>query len=88
MQVRHTDGMRSEHYFYMMRVVPVSETTTSMQYEVYRNRKSSDEDFQEMDKFFKQVEHEDKNLCNAAQKNLNSGSYVVGELHPRNEKVS
>lgn len=40
-----------------------------------------------MDDFFKQVENEDKNLCNAAQVNLNSGSYVVGALHPFNEKV-
>ena len=71
-----------------MRVVPTSATTTSMQYEVYRSRKASQEEFEEMDKFFKQVENEDKNLCTAAQVNLNSGSYVVGELHPFNEKVS
>lgn len=57
-----------------------------MQYEVYRHKDATDEEFKEMDDFFKQVESEDKALCTAAQKNLNSGTYVSGELHPFNEK--
>ncbi|PCD43236.1 hypothetical protein AU210_002337 [Fusarium oxysporum f. sp. radicis-cucumerinum] len=73
-------------YFYLMRVVPTSATTTSMQYEVYRHKDATDEEFQEIDQFFKQVESEDKDLCNAAQKNLNAGVYVTGDLNSFNEK--
>ncbi|RAQ50964.1 Rieske 2Fe-2S family protein [Aspergillus flavus] len=76
----------TSHYFYIMRVVPTSATTTSMQYEVFRHRDASDKAFKELDDFFKQVENEDKNLCNGAQKNLNAGVYVNGELQPFNEK--
>lgn len=57
-----------------------------MQYEVYRNIHSSDQDFEELDQFFKQVESEDKYLCTNAQKNINAGGYVSGPLHPLNEK--
>ncbi|RSL70869.1 hypothetical protein CEP53_001755 [Fusarium sp. AF-6] len=73
-------------YFYLMRVVPTSATTTSMQYEVYRHKDATDEEFKEVDDFFKQVESEDKGLCNAAQKNLNAGVYVTGDLNSFNEK--
>ncbi|KIW90078.1 uncharacterized protein Z519_09509 [Cladophialophora bantiana CBS 173.52] len=76
----------TDHYFYLMRVVPVSATRVSMQYEVYRNVSSTDKDFEEMDKFFKQVENEDKYLCTHAQKNINAGGYVTGPLHPHREK--
>ncbi|KIV79401.1 hypothetical protein PV11_06963 [Exophiala sideris] len=76
----------TDHYFYLMRVVPVSEVEVSMQYEVYRHKNSSEEDFQELDQFFKQVEGEDKFLCTNAQQNLNAGGYVSGPLHPHNEK--
>lgn len=71
---------------YLMRVVPVSQTQVSMQYEVYRNKSSSDETFQSLDKFFKQIEGEDKFLCTNAQKNLNAGGYVSGPLHEQREK--
>ncbi|KAK7223097.1 hypothetical protein V2G26_011100 [Clonostachys chloroleuca] len=73
-------------YFYLMRVVPVSPNETLMQYEVWRHKDATDEEFEEVDKFFKQVESEDKALCNAAQKNLNSGTYITGDLHSFNEK--
>lgn len=39
-----------------------------------------------MDKFFKQVENEDKDPCNGAQINLNRGTYAYGELQPGDEK--
>lgn len=58
-----------------------------MQYEVYRHKDASDEVFKEIDSFFKQVENEDKQLCNGAQENLNSGVYVSGNLQPFDEKV-
>ncbi|KAL4963418.1 aromatic ring-hydroxylating oxygenase subunit alpha [Aspergillus stella-maris] len=76
----------TSHYFYLMRVVPTSATTTSMQYEVFRHKDASDETFKELDDFFKQVEGEDKELCNGAQRNLNAGVYVNGNLQPVNEK--
>ena len=57
-----------------------------MQYEVFRHKDAMDEEFDEIDKFFKQVEHEDKGLCNAAQKNLNADVYVTGDLNSFNEK--
>ena len=59
-----------------------------MQYEVFRHNDAPDEVFKQLDGFFKQVENEDKNLCNGAQRNLNAGVYVNGNLQPSNEKVS
>ncbi|KAH6884859.1 Rieske [2Fe-2S] iron-sulfur domain-containing protein [Thelonectria olida] len=47
---------------------------------------ATDEDFNGISDFFKQVLKEDKDLCNAAQKNLNAGIFTNGELHPRVEK--
>ena len=70
------------HFFYMMRCVPTSATTCSMEYEVYRHKDATDEDFEYIDSFFKRVLGEDKYLCDAAQKNLNAGVFVNGELHP------
>lgn len=53
-----------------------------MEYEVYRHKDATDADFEHIDSFFKRVLDEDKHLCNAAQKNLNAGVFVNGELHP------
>lgn len=53
-----------------------------MEYEVYRHMEASDEDFNHIDSFFKRVLNEDKHLCNAAQKNLDAGVFVNGQLHP------
>lgn len=35
---------------------------------------------------FKRIMAEDKELCTQAQKNLNTGVFVNGELHPKMEK--
>ena len=75
------DSLRP-HFFYMMRCVPTSPTTTSMEYEVYRHVDATDEEFEYIDSFFKRVLTEDKDLCTAAQKNLNAGVFVNGQLHP------
>ncbi|KAJ5585577.1 uncharacterized protein N7459_005377 [Penicillium hispanicum] len=72
----------SPHFFYMMRCVSTSVGTCSMEYEVYRHQAASDEDFEYIDSFFKRVLEEDKHLCNAAQRNLNAGVFVNGQLHP------
>jgi hypothetical protein len=58
-----------------------------MEYEVYRHVDASDEDFEHIDSFFKRVLDEDKHLCNAAQKNLNAGVFINGEMHPQLESA-
>ena len=57
-----------------------------MRYEVYRNKNSPEEDFQRIDQIYKRVMAEDKYLCDLTQKNLNSGVFINGELHPKMEK--
>lgn len=58
-----------------------------MEYEVYKANDADHEKFAEISDFFKQVLKEDKDLCNGAQKNLNAGIFMSGDLHPRVEKV-
>lgn len=57
-----------------------------MHYQIFRNKKSSEEDFQRIHQLYKQVVSEDKVLCELAQNNLNAGIFVNGEMHPRLEK--
>ncbi|KAF7541809.1 hypothetical protein G7054_g239 [Neopestalotiopsis clavispora] len=76
----------SEHFFYIMRCIPISATQAKMEYEVYRGIEAPTEDFVWISDFFKQVLREDKDLCNAAQKNLEVGIFTNGELHPQAEK--
>lgn len=56
-----------------------------MEYEVYRHKDASDEDFEYINQFFKRVLAEDKWLCNNTQANLNAGVYVSGRMHPEFE---
>lgn len=77
----------TKHFFYMMSIVPLSATSSSMRYEIYRNKNSSMEDFTSEVEFFKQVEREDKWLGNGTQKNLNTDTYVAGPLHPYMEQA-
>lgn len=69
-----------------MRCVPTSVSTVSMEYEVYRHKDATDEDFEHVDSFFKRVLNEDKILCNNTQRNLKAGVFVNGQLHPHLEK--
>jgi hypothetical protein len=57
-----------------------------MHYQIFRNKKSSEEDFQLIAQMYNRIVGEDKVLCELAQKNLNAGIFVNGELHPRLEK--
>lgn len=75
----------SPHFFYMMRCVPTSATTVDMQYEVYRHKDASDEEFNKLNEIYKRVLSEDKWLCNETQQNLNAGTYVNGQLHSEYE---
>jgi hypothetical protein len=58
-----------------------------MEYEVYRGNDSPDDAFNWINETFKQILKEDKDLCTAAQENLNGGIFMNGELHPSAEKV-
>lgn len=57
-----------------------------MRYEVYRNKHATDEDFKVIDEMYKRIMSEDKVLCSNAQKNLNAGVFVNGEMHPEMER--
>jgi hypothetical protein len=57
-----------------------------MQYQIFRNKNSSEEDFQLINQMYRRIVGEDKVLCELAQKNLNARIFVNGELHPRLEK--
>lgn len=69
-----------------MRCIPTSAAKTKMEYEVYRHNDAGDADFKGICDSFQQILKEDKDLCNAAQGNLNGGIFQSGELHPRVEK--
>lgn len=57
-----------------------------MKYEVFRHKDASDEDFEFIDAMYKRIMSEDKYLCQNAQKNLSTGVFVNGEMHPTMEK--
>ncbi|RYO75802.1 hypothetical protein DL766_000187 [Monosporascus sp. MC13-8B] len=76
----------SPHFFFIQRFVPSGPTKSVMRYEVYRNKNSSDEDFETISNMYKRIMSEDKYLCANAQKNLNAGVFVNGEMHPTMEK--
>lgn len=57
-----------------------------MEYEVYRHKDASDQGFTKIDEMFKRILGEDKVLCNNAQRNLNAGVFLNGEMHPSMEK--
>ncbi|KAK3691162.1 hypothetical protein LTR37_018816 [Vermiconidia calcicola] len=74
------------HFFMIQRFVPSGPKSSQMRYEVYRNKNSTEEEFQLVNKIYKRIMSEDKYLCNLAQKNLDAGVFVNGEMHPRLEK--
>ncbi|KAF1953416.1 ISP domain-containing protein [Byssothecium circinans] len=82
----HASMTVSPHFFFMQKFMPTSPTTTHIYYEVYRNRHSPEAEFQKINEIYKRVMSEDKQLCNLAQKNLNTGVFINGELHPHMEK--
>jgi hypothetical protein len=67
--------------------MPSSPTTSKMSYEVYRNKSSTEEEFHFIADMYERVMREDKVLCVAAQKNLDRGVFVNGQLHPKYEKA-
>lgn len=73
-------------FFFTQRFIPSGPQTTTIRYEVYRCKNATDEQFKLVDTMYKRVMNEDKVLCAAQQRNLNSGVFVNGELHPKMEK--
>ncbi|KAH7185031.1 Rieske [2Fe-2S] iron-sulfur domain-containing protein [Fusarium flagelliforme] len=73
------------HFMMIQRFVPTSATHSSMSYQIFRNTKSSDADFRAAAELYARVVSEDKDLCIGAQKNLEAGVFISGELHPRLE---
>ena len=57
-----------------------------MSYEVYRNKSADEEAFNKVNQMYGRIMSEDKALCEAAQRNINAGIFINGELHPRLEK--
>ena len=57
-----------------------------MQYQVFRNKNATSEQFDLVNQIYKRIMSEDKYLCDLAQKNLNAGVFVNGEMHPKFEK--
>ncbi|KAG5926086.1 hypothetical protein E4U42_003674 [Claviceps africana] len=76
----------SPHFFFMQRFVPLGPGKSIMKYEVFRNRNSTNEDFKLIDDIYKRIMSEDKVLCVNTQRNINTGVFISGELHPKMEK--
>ena len=66
--------------------MPTSATTTTIYYEVYRNRHSPEAEFQKANGMFKSLTSKDKTAGSDAQKSLSAGASVTGELSPNQEK--
>ncbi|TID12935.1 ISP domain-containing protein [Venturia nashicola] len=76
----------NNHFMVVQRMLPLTATTSKIEFEVYRHRDATDEQFENMKLFYSTIMEEDKHLCDASQRNLNSGVYINGELHPDKEK--
>ncbi|CAG7948746.1 unnamed protein product [Penicillium olsonii] len=77
----------TDKFFYIQRMIPVSATSSKIENEVYRHRDATDEEFENINAFYRQVLDEDKELCVGTQENLSAGVFTNGELHPTKEKV-
>src|ERR1700744_6305073 len=70
----------------LQRFLPDGPKKSTMHYQIFRNKNSTDEEFQLIHQLYKKVVGEDKALCELAQRNLNAEIFVNGEMHPRLEK--
>ena len=70
----------------LQRFLPNGPKSSSMQYQIFRNKNSSEKEFQLIHQLYKRVVSEDKVLCELAQRNLDAGVFINGEMHPRLEK--
>ncbi|KAL6403030.1 Choline monooxygenase, chloroplastic [Ilyonectria robusta] len=75
----------SPHFFVLQKSVPSGPGKSSMKYEVYRNKNSSDEDFQVINDIYKKVASElglGLYLCTNEQKKPNAGVFINGKTQP------
>jgi hypothetical protein len=70
----------------LQRFLPSGPSKSAMHYQIFRNKNSTEEQFQMIHQLYKKVVGEDKILCELAQKNLNAEIFVNGEMHSRLEK--
>ena len=70
----------------LQRFLPDGPKRSTMHYQIFRNKHSTEEQFQLISQLYNKVVGEDKVLCELAQKNLNAEVFVSGEMHPRLEK--
>ncbi|KAL4959992.1 aromatic ring-hydroxylating oxygenase subunit alpha [Aspergillus stella-maris] len=73
-------------FFYIQRMLPLTPTTSKIENEVYRHKSATDEEFNNIISFYRQVLDEDRELCEGVQRSLKSGVFLNGELHPDKEK--
>jgi hypothetical protein len=64
---------------------PLSATKISLEYQDSRPESAADKEFNEGFEILKQIDIEDEKLCDAAQKNLNMGTYSAEQLELRQE---
>ncbi|KAK3691266.1 hypothetical protein LTR37_018755 [Vermiconidia calcicola] len=76
----------SPHFMMIQKFLPDGPTNSAMHYEVYRNKNSGEEEFSKIADTYARVMSEDKVLCSIAQKNINAGVFINGQLHPKAEK--
>lgn len=71
----------------VQKFLPRSPNTSTMSYEIYKNKHSTDAEFHLIADMYERVMREDKVLCDAAQRNLDRGVFVNGLMHPKYEKA-
>ncbi|KAL5001027.1 Rieske [2Fe-2S] iron-sulfur domain-containing protein [Aspergillus recurvatus] len=73
-------------FFYIQCMIPVTATTSKIVNEVYRHRAATDNEFNAILAFYRQVLNEDRELCEGVQRSLRTGVFMNGELHPEKER--
>ncbi|RMY19439.1 hypothetical protein D0867_04684 [Hortaea werneckii] len=76
----------SPHFMMIQKFLPEGPVDSTMHYEVYKNKHSSDEDFRFIADMYRKVMGEDKVLCEGQMGNLKTGVFTSGELHPQWER--
>ena len=68
-------------------MIPLTATTSRIENEVYRHNNAPDKEINNICEFYRQVLEEDKDLCEGAQRNLDTNVFTSGQLHPDKERV-
>lgn len=71
----------------IQKFLPHGPNNSTIAYEIYRNKNSTDEEFHLIADMYERVMREDKVLCENAQKNLQRGIFNSGLMHPTYEKA-